>query len=223
MRRALPLLAGLALLLGPAGARAQAGFEGAGADTGQWPAYRGRVDLFTLTPRGDIDGLLLTDGTEVKTPPHLSGEIARAVKRGDAVTVRGLKAAALALIQAVSISDEASGRTVTDRGPGHPPPDQDPGAAPATRQRLQGRIRLVLHGVMGEANGALLDDGTVLRMPPPEAARFAALLVPGHAVAAEGLARRWSLGTTVEVLALGASPDTMTPLGPARPAKERPR
>ena len=222
MPRALPLLAGLALLLGPVDARAQSG--PAGADAAQWPAYRGRVDLFTLTPRGDIDGFVLADGTEVKTPPHLSGEIARAVKRGDAVTVHGLKAAALPLIQAVSISDDVSGRTVTDLGPGRrPPSDEEPGAAPSTRLNLQGRIRLVLHGVMGEANGALLDDGTVLRMPPPEAARLAALLVPGHAVAVDGLARRWSYGTTVEVLAIGASPDTLTPLGPARPAKERPR
>ena len=223
MSPALPLLAGLALLIGPVNARAQTGPDGAGADHGQWPAYRGRVDAFTLTPRGDIDGLVLTDGTEVKTPPHLSGEIARTVKRGDAVTVHGLKAAALALIQAVSISDDASGRTVTDRGPGRRLlPDEPPDTVPAIRQRLQGRIRLVLHGMMGEANGALLDDGTVLRMPPPAAARLAGLLVPGHDIAADGLAHRWSFGTTVEVLALGASPDTMTPLGPGRPAKEPP-
>ena len=47
-------------------------------DPQQLPAQRGRVQQFTLTPRGDIDGLILTDGTEVKTPPHLSTEIGRA-------------------------------------------------------------------------------------------------------------------------------------------------
>ncbi len=72
---------------------------------------------FTLTPRGDIDGLILTDGTEVKTPPHLSTQIAYSVKPGDTVTIHGLQAAAPPLIQAVSILDEANRRSVIDTGP----------------------------------------------------------------------------------------------------------
>src|SRR5258708_7509741 len=94
-------------------------------DPQQLPALRGQVQQFTLTPRGDIDGLILTDGTEVKTPPHLSTEIAYSVRPGDTVTIHGLRAAALPLVQAVSVTDEASGRTVVDLGPpgpGRPPP-----------------------------------------------------------------------------------------------------
>src|SRR5579862_7752752 len=74
-------------------------------DPGQLPAYTGRVQQFTLTPRGDIDGLILSDGTEVKTPPHLSTAIAYAIRPGDAVTIHGLRAAAIALLQATSIDD----------------------------------------------------------------------------------------------------------------------
>ena len=37
-------------------------------DPNQLPSYRGKVQLFTLTPPGDIDGLILTDGTEIKAP-----------------------------------------------------------------------------------------------------------------------------------------------------------
>src|SRR5437660_1463009 len=85
-------------------------------DPQQLPAQRGQVQQFTLTPRGDIDGLILTDGTEVKTPPHLSTEIAYSVKPGDTVTIHGLHAAALPLVQGVSITDEATGRTVIDYG-----------------------------------------------------------------------------------------------------------
>src|SRR5438067_9405972 len=62
-------------------------------DPQQLPMQRGEVQQFTLTPRGDIDGLILTDGTEVKTPPHLSTEIANSVKPGDTVTIHGLRAA----------------------------------------------------------------------------------------------------------------------------------
>jgi hypothetical protein len=33
---------------------------------------------YTSMPRGDIDGPNLNDGTQVKLPPHLTGQIARA-------------------------------------------------------------------------------------------------------------------------------------------------
>jgi hypothetical protein len=49
----------------------------------------GTVTRFTLTPRGDLDGLILSDGTQVHVPPHLSAELAAAVKPGDTVTVSG--------------------------------------------------------------------------------------------------------------------------------------
>lgn len=211
MPRAILLLAGLALVWVP-------GVQGGprAADLAGLPAVRGRVDLFTLTPRGEIDGLVLADGTEVKTPPHLSEAVAAAVRRGDPVTVLGLKAAALPLVQALSIADEATGRTVRDEGAGHAAPVRDEAHAGApVRRRVEGRIRLRLHGMRGEVNGALLEDGTVLRLPPPDAARLAALLVPGRAVVAEGLARSWPLGTVLEISALGAATDRMDPAGPA--------
>src|SRR5713226_5979466 len=89
-------------------------------DPQQLPTQRGQVQQFTLTPRGDIDGLILTDGTEVKTPPHLSTQIAYAIKPGDTVTIHGLHAAALPLVQAVSITDDATGRMVINNGPPGP-------------------------------------------------------------------------------------------------------
>src|SRR5260370_8508880 len=130
-------------------------------DPQQLPAQRGRVQQFTLTPRGDIDGLILSDGTEVKTPPHLSTEIAYSVKPGDTVTVHGLRAAVLPLVQAVSITDEQTGRTVVDTGPpgpgrrpaAPPPPPPWPGAPPAGPAApipglpaAQGRVPITLHG-----------------------------------------------------------------------------
>jgi hypothetical protein len=96
-------------------------------DPQQLPVQGGQVQQLTLTPRGDIDGLILTDGTEVKTPPHLSTQIAFAIKPGDNVTIHGLHAAVLPLVRALSITDEQTGRTMIDNGPpgpgvGAPPP-----------------------------------------------------------------------------------------------------
>ena len=109
-------------------------------DPAQLPATRGTVKQYTLTPRGEVDGLILNDGTEVKLPPHLTGQIVFAIRPGDAVTVRGLKAFALPLVDAASVTNDATGATVIDNGP--------PGGPNrwAGQQTISGRIAAPLHG-----------------------------------------------------------------------------
>ena len=183
-------------------------------DLTQLPAFKGKVQQFTLTPRGDIDGLILTDGTEVKTPPHLTVEVAAAFKAGDAVTIRGLKAAAIPLVAASSVTNDATGVAVIDNGPAGKGkgkkggPDQ--AASDGTSTDLTGKIKVALHGRKGEVNGALLEDGTAIRLPPPEAERLASLLVPGQTVAVQGMLIANSYGKVLEVRALGTSADKMS-------------
>jgi hypothetical protein len=62
-------------------------------DPDHLPSFNGGVQQFTLTPRGEIDGVILSDGTEVKTPLPLSTSIAYSIKPGDAVTIHGLRSA----------------------------------------------------------------------------------------------------------------------------------
>ena len=96
------------------------GMSAAVYDPQQFPALRGEVQQFTLTGRGDIDGFILKDGTEVKTPPELSTQLAFVVKPGSQVTIHGLRAAALPLVRAVSVTEDATRRTVTDDDTGVP-------------------------------------------------------------------------------------------------------
>ena len=60
-------------------------------------------------------------------------------------------------------------------------------------------MKYTLHGRKGEINGAMLEDGTVLRLPPHEAARNAARLAPGQTVTAEGPGLTTPMGRVVEV------------------------
>jgi hypothetical protein len=172
-------------------------------DLRQLPATKGTVFRYTLTPRGDVDGLILTDGTEVHFPPHLSTQLVYAIKPGDLVTIRGLRALSTPLVAAISITNDASGQTVVDHGPAGGP---GPGPREA-RQALsvQGRVQISLHGPRGEINGAMLEDGTILRLPPPEAARLAALLTPGQTIVAQGDGLTTAMGRVVDVQAIGSS------------------
>ena len=134
------------------------------ADSLRGEGYTGPIDLF---------------GTEVHLPPHLSAQLTAAVKPGDEVTVQGLRARAMPVVIAHSITDDASSQTVTDPGPGAGPGARDGG------QMLedQGKVKQQLHGPRGDVNGVLLEDGTIVRMPPPEAQRLAGELAAGHGAA----------------------------------------
>ena len=182
-------------------------------DTSQLPETRGTVKQYTLTPRGDVDGLILNDGTEVKLPPHLTAQVVFAIHPGDEVSIRGLRARAIALVDASSVTNIASGKSVVDIGP----PD-GPGRR-ATEQTITGRIGALLHGKRGEVNGAILDDGTELRLPPPEADRLADWLRPGQTVSVRGDLLDTALGKIVDVRALGTSPDRLSEVAGPRPPR----
>src|ERR1700688_3899162 len=111
-------------------------------DAAQLPETKGTARQYTLTPRGDVDGFILTDGTEVKVPKHLSTQLVCAGRPGDAVTVRGLKAFALPLIDAGTITNDATGAMVVDNGP--PGPDRWGSATTIT-----GKVLATLHGRRG--------------------------------------------------------------------------
>jgi hypothetical protein len=101
---------------GPIGALAPPFAPGAPAyDAQQLPETRGTVQRFTLTPRGELDGFLLTDGTEVHLPPHLSDQLATAVRPGDPVSVRGYRSPAAPLIVATTVTDTSTNQTVVDQ------------------------------------------------------------------------------------------------------------
>jgi hypothetical protein len=194
-------------------------------DAAQLPSFTGRVQQFTLTPRGEIDGVILSDGTEVKTALPLSTSIAYSIKPGDTVTIHGLRAAAIPLIQAVSIVDRTSGRTITDddSGPGPGRRRPAPNAAAPLLAEVQGPIRMSLHGPRGEINGVLLTDGTVLRLPPDAAVNLATLLQPGSTVIAQGEEVSNPIGKVLEVREIGTSRNQLSPVAAAPPPGPRGR
>jgi hypothetical protein len=81
----------------------------------------------------------------------------------------------------------------------------------------QGRVQTLLHGPASDVNGALLDDGTVLRMPPHVASQFASRLVPGQSIAVQGWMLNTAFGRVIAVEAIGASPSQMTTAAPLPP------
>jgi hypothetical protein len=168
-------------------------------DPAQLPEIKGKVAQYTLTPRGDVDGLILNDGTEVHFPPNASTELVFAVHPGDVVTIHGLKAKAVAMVAAASITNDGTGTTVTAQfGRGmHRDSEQS--------MQASGTVKLVLHGPRGDANGALLNDGTEVRMPPHEADKLGDALAAGKPLFVKGNGISSPLGKVI--LARQVGPD----------------
>jgi hypothetical protein len=202
------------------------------ADWGQQADIVGTVKAFTMTPVGDLEGMILADGTEVHVPPHLSAQLAAAVRQGEAVRVRGWRTNVPNFIVATALTGQR-GQSVVDQGPPPPgmmPPPPPPGqpAAGAQQATVVGRVQQVLHGPRGDVNGALLDDGTILKLPPPAAWQASSVLQPGQSVNAQGWALSNSYGRVVDVQTIDAGSTQVTqaqptpgiapaPVGPGAP------
>jgi hypothetical protein len=182
-----------------------------------------RCSAFTLTPRGDLDGFVLADGTDVHLPPHLSTQLAAAVRPGDSVSVRGYRSASVPLVVAAAVTDPATNQTVIDQGPPPPgfgPPPLSPPDAPtpgAQQTSLNGRVQTSLYGPAGDRNGVVLDDGTIVRLPPPTAYQAASLLARGQTVSVQGWELSTAYGRVIDAQVISPASAQTTTGSPAAP------
>jgi len=164
---------------------------------------------------GEADGFLLTDGGEVHVPPHLSSRLLRDVRPGSKVKVRGIRRRGVQMVAAVSIDTE-KGR-ILDEGPDVREDDDALEPAKHGAMSAQGIVKQAIHGPQGETRGAVLEDGRIIRLPPHEAERFTELLKKGAKISASREGATTSFGTVVEAREIGASTDTMKPVGAKKP------
>jgi hypothetical protein len=188
------------------------------------PEHSALFERFLVNPHGAADGMILTDGTEVHFPPHLSDALRAVIRVGEKpkVRIRGVRPRRGDVLAAVAI-ETMDGERVVDNGP--PPEEHDEdrrrgnGSKKPKRELMQaqGNIRRVLHGPKGEVRGALLENGTIIRVPAGDAERIEQLLSPGRMLAVRGEGLVSELGTVVEAREVGPSADRLQPLKPKKP------
>ncbi|WP_248323924.1 hypothetical protein [Caballeronia sp. Sq4a] len=182
------------------------------ADAASMATTQGTVARFLTNPDGDADGFLTDDGTLVRFPPHMSTQLTSAVRRGDAVQVTGRRDED-GSFAAQRIVDTRSGRQVIDEPPmrGAPAWPRDARAEGLSRLSAQGQVARVTSAPRGEPDGVILSDGTVIKLTPPVAQRFPALVRAGATVSAQGYGTRNQYGTALQATAFG-TPGNLTPL-----------
>lgn len=192
-------------------------------DKGGYLAYpaasvQGTVVRYLVNPFGEVDGLILDNGTLAKTPPHLSGDLVGVAKPGDSVTLQGMPEAGTSF-KVYSVTNTASNITLfrRDRAWNERSMPKHLRAVGLKEMSASGTIEHVLTGKRGEPKGVILGNGAIVRVGK-EAYPYFGLFRVGAPFAARGFGTENAYGRALEATAIGAGSGSLQPLfGPAIP------
>ena len=171
----------------------------------------GKFDRFTLSPAGLPDGFVLDNEIEVHFRRYLGRQLGTGLNRGDLVRAHGIYLVNDHLMLGSSVTDLINHQTVIDAGvPETPPPALPTGVEGST----EGMVQVVLHGFLGEPDGAILDNDMTVRLPDEVPAILPSLLVVGQNLAVRGQQIDTENGQLIRIKAMGPSMNELTPLRP---------
>jgi hypothetical protein len=167
------------------------------------PSVIGTVQQYLLNPHGEVDGLLLSDGTVVRFPPHMGIALVSSVKAGDAVTVVGFLGPTTpqgVAIKALTITTNSkTGHTLVDQPPVTRPLPPDLRGLTRTALTVSGTLSRFLANPHGEIDGLILSGGEQVKFPPHQGAFIVmALGRAGGAITVTGFGTKNAFGTVVE-------------------------
>lgn len=188
------------------------------------PVVEGIVVQYLMNHFGEVDGLLLNDGTQVHFPPHMAKGLVGTVKPDDSVSIQGYRSFDGPVVRAYTITNSQTGLSVSEREPGLldrpiiPPSVRD---LSLVERHVEGFVRVLLYGPRGEVNGAVLEDRSIVRVPPHAAYQVASLLQAGQAISAVGYGTENEYGRVIEATAIGSPGKPMTLISEPGPGGRR--
>jgi hypothetical protein len=150
-----------------------------------------------MNPGGQADGLLLSDGKQLRFPPHLSSALLQTARPGDRIqaTVEpGLQSQYGQEFRTISLTNSKTGQVVIDQPLAAPPPPPVPGQ----QLTVSGKVVNWLVGHAGEVHGMLLSDGSEVHFPPPLQETMVAQIRRGDQVSVQGYGTRSNIGTCLD-------------------------
>jgi hypothetical protein len=209
------------LLLGPAVARAQdrtaertpprRQASDFWFDPTQLPAFTGIVERYLINPRGETDALLFREGPQIVFPPEFGRAVRDAAPPGRPIVVWGIRARQAPVITMLAFApNNEVAPVVVERvywrllG--------SSAAEQAERLLVEGAVKAPYFTPQGEVAGAVLEDGTVVSLPPGGTEGFRDLLRPGSRLVAEGRGVAGEHGRAVAAERLGENRDALRPV-----------
>jgi len=177
------------------------------------PVADGIVDRYLLNPRGDVNGLLLRDGSQMHVTLRAAQDLTKAVQPGDHVRVHGRRVSDSPLVKPDVIINVTDGRSFTVPYRLDLPMPAREERPTVTEMNAAGTIQVLLYDHLKDVvNGALLSDGTQVRLPPDVGEHFHASLQQNMDVEVRGYGTTTPYGSALEVIAIGRKGQPLTHL-----------
>ena len=186
-------------------------------DPTQLPSFIGAVERYLPNPDGRPDRLVFKEGSQIVFPPEVIEAVQRAAPAGQPLVVWGIRARNAPIITMLAFAVPDGEATVLDRFYWRP---EHSGQHGGNTLRLGGTVKAPYFTPQGEVSGAILDDGSVIRVDPAIAVQFKDRFVEKTKLAGEGLGSESQLGKAIDAESLGASLEKLQPL--PRPDMARP-
>lgn len=178
----------------------------------------GQVAHYLLNLDGIIEGLVLTNGLQVRFPPHMSSMLASAIKPGDRVSIEGDEGVPSVLgqeIRADRITNLQTKAVVTELPPGATGP-QVLTTTDYAEFNVTGTADYWLVGYHGEIRGIVLSTGVQVRFSPELTNQLYAIAKTGVTVEVVGFGSSNDFGEVIEATSLTVdgqpiAPDTRMP------------
>lgn len=173
----------------------------------------GTIKQYLMNPHGEVDGLLLNDGTQINFPPHMADELVSIVKPGQQVSIQGDRERD-SVVKADVITNSRTGQTVVEHAPSWKDRPMPPHLKRLSMNGMHasGAIVALLYAPHGEVRGLILADGTQIHVRPDVGDSLARTLNVGETVQAEGYGIENRYGRSLEATAIGLGEGRLVPL-----------
>lgn len=166
------------------------------------PSLTGVVHQYLLSPHGEVDGLLLSNGSVVRFPPHLGDALTTIVKTGDTVTAIGFLGPTTSqgqTMKALSITNGTTGETLVDEPPTTPPLPPHLRGLTETALTASGTVARFLVNPHGDIDRLILSGGEEVTFRPHQGARIILALTRMNApITITGFGAKNAFGTVID-------------------------
>jgi len=183
-------------------------------DPTQLPSFTGTVDRFLPTPDGKVDRLVFKEGPQIVFPPDAYEALREVAAKGQPLVVWGIRARNAAVITMLAYGIPEHEPTVLDRFYWRPEPARKQGRR---EMMLTGKVWKSYLSPQGQAAGAILENGDVIRVEPPAGDQFKDRLAEGARIVAAGTGVETPLGKAIDASRIGETVDKLEALPEAHP------
>lgn len=186
-------------------------------------AAEGIIRQYVIDPRGEVQGLLLRDGTYIIFTSRVQREVIATMKPGASIRVEGRRYKEFPLVEPDTIVNVGTGASlqIPAHGEGPIPPPKE--SLSVHEMRVDGSIDQLLYDRSGKVAGFVFHDGTEVWLPPDVNDQFRRSFHVHDRLIVEGHGTENEYGRAMESLAIRIPGAPLTPLDHGTVGLEQPK